>query len=588
MNIEKSLLGRKWIEKKRDPAITEKIIERYNVPDILASIMTARGITLETVDAFLNPKLKSSLPNPFDFKDMEKGVDRIIEAIKHQEKIAIFGDYDVDGITSSSVLYSFLTDIGIENIELYIPDREDDGYGPNKKVFRGFKEKGVNLVITVDCGITAFDVLEDAKSIGLDVIVIDHHEAEAKLPPAAAVIDPKRLDEDTIHTYYAAVGVVFLFIVGLNKKLREAKFYQNVAEPNMMKYLDLVALGTVCDVVPLVHSNRAYVHTGLQIINQRNNIGLKKLADVSGIKTKVDSFHLGYILGPRINAGGRVGKAETGAKLLLAKDDVSAEVLAEKLNNFNITRKDIEHEILMEALDQLEPIIDDEKHLIFLAEKNWHTGVMGIIAGRLKEKYNLPVCIGTIDEDGWINGSGRSVEGVDLGRAIINAKEKGILKEGGGHSMAAGFTCHVDNKEDFARFIRENIKSQVGDKGIQKQVPVDAVIDTGAVNIRLAEQLEQLMPYGMCNEEPTFILMNARLSKAQNFGKGHIRCFFQGSNGKSINVVAFNMSDTSIGRTLNDHLGEVFHLLGKVRINNWQGKKSIQFFLEDAVLKSEA
>lgn len=581
--IEKSLLNKSWEISSYDEKYVADVVQTFDIPEIIARILFTNKIKKEKIPGFLNPKIKNELPEPLDFKDMKKGIERVKTAVKNNETIGIFGDYDVDGATSTALFIKFLKDIKHDKFLYHIPDREKEGYGPNKDAILKLKEKGASLIITVDCGITAFDVI-DPISEQVDIIVIDHHEAETKLPKAIAVIDPKRIDENTEHTYFAAVGVVYLFLLALNRELRASKYYKekDISEPNLLSYLDLVAFGTVCDVVPLIKANRAYVTTGLKILQKRENIGLKKLCDIAGVNKKPEPYHLGFLLGPRINAGGRVGDSMLGTKLLSTDDEIIAEKIAEKLNNFNQERKDIENFVLINAIEQIEKK-EAPEHFVFTAGKGWHTGVIGIIAGRIKEQYNLPTLIATIDEDGLANGSARSVSGIDIGRAIILAKEKNILIEGGGHSMAAGFTCHIDKIAEFKNFIKEDIIKQTNGKGIKQILKIAGVLSLSAVNHNFIKKLKILEPFGTDNEEPVFIFSDAKLSYVEKIKNNHIKCSFKSMNGKNIRAMAFKSANTALGEAFLKNKGSSFQLAAKIKENNYNGRNYISLNIIDAV-----
>ena len=460
---KKSLGGNIWKAVPVDERKAELVAQRFALPLAVARIVAARGILPDDVPNFINPKLQNLMPDPFCLKDMEKAAQRIAEAIVQKQKIAIIGDYDVDGATSSSVLRLFLESVGVEPI-IHIPER-DEGYGPSKQAFDEFAALGAELVITADCGTTAFEPFEYAKSLNIPVIVLDHHEAEVKLPDVYAVVNPKRLDESNDYPYLkymAAVGVVFCAIVAINRELRKQNFFADNQEPNLMQWLDLVALGTVCDVVPLLGLNRAFVRQGLRIMSLRSNTGLRALIDKSGISEAPNAFHLGYVLGPRINACGRVGEASLGNK---------PGMLAEKLNEFNAQRKEIEAYVLLSAIEMLEGALQ-EYPIAFVAGKDWHQGVVGIVAGKLKERYNVPAFVMSIEED-EVKGSARSIPGVDLGALIMAAKEKGILTKGGGHMMAAGFSLEEGKLEDFRKLnwkILENLPENMCAKSSETRV----------------------------------------------------------------------------------------------------------------------
>ncbi|MGN0929026.1 MAG: single-stranded-DNA-specific exonuclease RecJ [Alphaproteobacteria bacterium] len=578
-----SLNGFRWRLFDADERFVQTVCQKYNLPDIIARIINSRKITFEETETYISPQIKNLLPSPFILKDMDKAVERIVRAIESGEAIGIFGDYDVDGATSSAILYKFLYDVGVKNIQIFIPDRQNDGYGLNSEGLKKLMNAGCSLVVAVDCGITGFDAVDMANQMDLDIVIADHHEAEVGIPNAVAVVDPKRVDDDSGLTYLAACGVVFLLTVAINKTLRERGFYKNkgIEEPDLFSYLDLVALGTVCDVVPLVGVNRAFVSVGVKVMARRQNIGLKSLCDVSGVSTSPSVYHLGYVLGPRINAGGRVGNSSIAAQLLTTRNPLTADSLAQKLNNFNLERKDIEASVLEQAFTKVASEIKPDDNFIFISGKNWHTGVIGIIAGRLKERYNLPTCVATIDDNGVANGSGRSIPEIDLGTAIIKAKELGILTEGGGHSMAAGFTLRVEKIDEFKKFLHDYIESSTKSQKIIPVLKIDSVIDITGINADLVKRLQILEPFGTANEEPRFAILNAKLTGSDAIGGGNIRCYFSSDNGKSISAICYKSVDTPVGEVLLSEIGERFKLAGKIRSNSWNGKNYIQFIIDD-------
>ncbi len=581
---EKSILGKKWLLADYKASLSEKLKTQFNIPELIAKIVSQRCDDIEKSDDFLNPKLRSSLPNPLDLKDMEKASKRFVKAIKKKERIAVFGDYDVDGITSSTLIHLYLDEIGHSDHEFHIPEREEDGYGPSIPVFEKFIKNKAGLIITVDCGITANKPIEFAQEKGVDVVVLDHHEPQISLPNAHALVDPKRLDEDGENTYFAAVGVVFLFLVAVNKLLKDEDWFSknDKKSVDLMQFLDLVALGTVCDMVPLIKANRAFVATGLKVLRKRENYGIKALADV-GKTTYIKEYHLGYVLGPRINAGGRVGFSRIGLDLLTAKDSLTAEIMAEKLDKFNVERKEIEGAILVQAQQHVDDNEDEHTPVIFVADENWHPGVMGIIAGRLKDQYGRPTLAGVIDKDGIITGSGRSIHGVDFGQLIMKAKEKGLVLEGGGHTMAVGFSCEKEKLEKLKKFLKEEVEKELGKEPLVQTINVNAVIDAGGLSYDLAKTLSHLEPFGVGNKEPVFVLKNAQLGKATLFGTGHLKCFFKASNGKTTIALLFGGTSSVLGKTLLNHIGESFDIVGHLRVNTWQGKTTIQFHLLDGV-----
>lgn len=565
-----------------DERRAELIAQRFALPLPVARIIASRGIPVDDVANFINPKLQNLMPDPFCMKDMEKAAKRIAEAIVKKQKVAIIGDYDVDGATSSSVLRLYLESVGIEP-EIHIPER-DEGYGPSRQAFDEFAALGAELVITVDCGTTAFDVFDYAGSLNIPVIVLDHHEAEVRLPEVYAVVNPKRLDESDDYPYLkymAAVGVVFCTIVAVNRELRKQGFFAGREEPNLLQWLDLVALGTVCDVVPLLGLNRAFVRQGLRIMSLRSNTGLRALIDKSGISEAPSAFHLGYVLGPRINACGRVGEASLGNKLLCSRDDFQAGQLADKLNEFNAQRKEIEAYVLLSAIEMLEGT-PQEYPIAFAAGKDWHQGVVGIVAGKLKERYNVPTFVMSIEPD-EVKGSARSVPGVDLGALIIAAKEKGLLTKGGGHTMAAGFSLSEDKIEAFHRFAGEYVRQKLGEEDVAPVIEVDSALDLLGANTDFAAALELLEPFGAGNAEPKIVLEHVRIVKPGIVGAGHVRCFLTSGNGGSLKAMAFKIADTELGKTLLNSQGAVFDIAGVLRRDNWQGRNSVQFIIDDAI-----
>ncbi len=565
-----------------DERRAELIAQRFALPLPVARIIASRGIPVDDVANFINPKLQNLMPDPFCMKDMEKAAKRIAEAIVKKQKVAIIGDYDVDGATSSSVLRLYLESVGIEP-EIHIPER-DEGYGPSRQAFDEFAALGAELVITVDCGTTAFDVFDYAGSLNIPVIVLDHHEAEVRLPEVYAVVNPKRLDESDDYPYLkymAAVGVVFCTIVAVNRELRKQGFFAGREEPNLLQWLDLVALGTVCDVVPLLGLNRAFVRQGLRIMLLRSNTGLRALIDKSGISEAPSAFHLGYVLGPRINACGRVGEASLGNKLLCSRDDFQAGQLADKLNEFNAQRKEIEAYVLLSAIEMLEGT-PQEYPIAFAAGKDWHQGVVGIVAGKLKERYNVPAFVMSIEPD-EVKGSARSVPGVDLGALIIAAKEKGLLTKGGGHTMAAGFSLSEDKIEAFRRFAGEYVRQKLGEEDVAPVIEVDSALDLLGANTDFAAALELLEPFGAGNAEPKIVLEHVRIVKPGIVGAGHVRCFLTSGNGGSLKAMAFKIADTELGKTLLNSQGAVFDIAGVLRRDNWQGRNSVQFIIDDAI-----
>ncbi len=583
LGVEKSLNRREWVYRQSDEKSIEMLVQRYEIPEILARVLVARKVDFDMIDSFLNPTLKKQLPEPCQLKDMQKAVNRLAESILKGEEIGIMGDYDVDGATSSALLKLFLKSLHIKS-HVFIPDR-DDGYGPNAKEMQKFFDKGIRLVVTVDCGMTAFEPIDFGTKLGLDVIILDHHEPEQSLPNAYAVVNPKRLDESKDNPCHAmaAVGVVFLTVVALNRTLREKGFYKGRPEPDLRQWLDLVAFGTVCDVVPLRGVNRLFVKTGIKQMSARNNVGLTALSDISKINEKIGAYHLGFILGPRVNAGGRVGKSDLGMRLLSTFDEVEAVQLASELEELNILRRNIETEVLEDAVLQAEEAVENGVPFILVKGANWHQGVVGIVAGRLKEKYNLPSFVLSIEGD-EAKGSSRSIPGIDLGALVIEALNKGILLRGGGHPMAAGFSLEKAKIPEFEAFLDTFISPKMEYlEDTSSVLEVDGVLDIMAVKTELLDKLNQMEPYGEGNPEPRFVIHNVKVAKTILTNNGHIVCKLTGRNGGTLDAVSFRSKDTQMGQVLLSHKpGQLFHFAGNLRLDNWNGKNKVQLFIHDA------
>ena len=552
------------------------IKQKFCLSEIAARVLSTRKISIEEIHDFLYPTLKASLPDPFHLLDMDKAVNRICEAIYNKEKIVVFGDYDVDGATSSALIKHYLTQVGVPTT-IYIPDRICEGYGPNTQALLKLKEIGNSLCITVDCGTIAHEPISAAKSVNLDVIVIDHHIGMNTLPDAIAVINPNRLDENSPYTYLAGVGVSFLMLIALNKTLKEKGFFTNNTEPNLINYLDLVALGTVCDVMPIIGLNRAFVKQGLKIIATRQNIGLKVLSDVIGLEEKPNVYQLGFSIGPHINAGGRVGNASLGARLLSSNNEEEALEISEKLQNFNLERKELEHQSFNEAVEQAETLMSTNTNLIIVAG-NWHPGIIGIVAGRLKDKFFLPSIVISLN-NGIGKASARSIPDVDLGAAILSAKLEGIITEGGGHAMAAGFSINEDKIKTLYEFLSQRFHNI----NKQKVFKVDGVITASAINLTLWKELQFLEPFGIGNPEPKFILTNIKIKNPEIIGDSHIRCLIY-DNKTFTKGICFRCVDTELGLALLERTAVM--LLGKISVNYWRGNENIQFIIEDAITKN--
>ncbi len=584
LGVERSLSGRRWCARGGSDRAGLALAQRLGLPEIVGRLLAAREVSADNAERFLAPTLRDSLPDPSRFKDMDKAVARLVEAIRRGETIAVFGDYDVDGATSSALLRRFFAAIGAA-IRIYIPDRQREGYGPNAAALLKLKKEGAGVVITVDCGITAHLALAPAADAGLDVIVVDHHLAEPALPRAFAVIDPNRIDEEGGYGMLAAVGVTFLLTAAINRALRQAGWYRTRPEPDLVQWLDLVALGTICDVVPLTGVNRALVAQGLKVMRRRGNIGLAALGDAAGIGERLDAYHAGFILGPRVNAGGRVGESDLGARLLSTEDPAEARDLAAHLHALNAERREIEARVLTQAIDQVER--DGTGALIFVAGKDWHPGVIGIVASRLKERYNRPACVIALSDEGVGRGSGRSVAGLALGPMVIAAHQAGLLVNGGGHAMAAGFTVTAEKLVAFRDFLSTRVAEVLGESEPVPELNIDGALAVGAATPDLAELIDRIGPFGAGNSEPRFVFPNLRVVRADIVGGEHLRCIFGDGAGKGrLKGIAFRAMNGErggeLGKALLNARGAGFHLAGHLRADHWQGRDGVQLFIDDA------
>ena len=586
LKVERSRLGRRWESRCNDQRLAWALAQRLALPETVGRVLAGRGLDLEEVEDFFQPTLRKLLPDPFRFKDMGRAVDRLRAAIEGGEAIAVFGDYDVDGATSSALLKRFLAAAGVP-LRVYIPDRLKEGYGPNAPALLRLKSEGISLVITVDCGTTAHEALATAAEAGLEVVVLDHHTAEPRLPPVHAMVNPNRLDEDGAYGQLAAVGVTFVFLVGLNRALREAGWYARNGreEPDLRRWLDLVALGTVCDVVPLTGLNRAFVAQGLKVMAGRRNAGLAALADVARLDQTPGTYHAGFLLGPRVNAGGRVGRSDLGARLLACDEAGEAAELAVELDGYNSERREIERAVLDQALAQVESKQALSDGLVLAAGEGWHPGVIGIVASRLKERTNLPALVVAL-EDEVGKGSGRSVPGVDLGAAVIAARQSGLLIDGGGHPMAAGLTVAKDRLAELRAFLSERLARRMAEIDYRPALGIDAVLQPGAARADLVQRLEEVGPFGVGNPEPRFVLPGVQVLGPKVVGESHVRATLLGADGARLKAIAFRAldgaHDNALGEALLRSGGLPQHLAGKLRLDAWAGGDAVQFIIEDA------
>ena len=580
LGVERSVCGKRWRERRLDLGTVAAIAAQHGLPEIIARLLAQRDVGAAEATLFLAPRLREQLPDPAHLRDMAPAVARLVRAIRDDEPIVVFGDYDVDGATSAALLLRFFAAVGAR-ASVYVPDRMREGYGPNAPALLRLKAEGAAVVVTVDCGATAHEPLAAAAEAGLDVIVVDHHVTEPLLPRALALINPNRLDEESPHSNLAAVGVAYLLVVALNRALREIGWYNARPEPDLLQWLDLVALGTVCDVVPLTGLNRALVAQGIRVARRMANPGLRALAAVASANGPIDAYQLGFVLGPRVNAGGRVGAADLGARLLATDDRALAAELAERLDGYNRERREIETRTLQAAIEQVEAA-PQSPALVFAAAEGWHPGVIGIVAARLKERYERPACVIAL-ADGIGKGSGRSVPGLALGPAVIAARQAGLLINGGGHAMAAGLTVAADRIEALREFLAERL----GD-GIERQPPVPELAIDGALTAAGAQagligHLDRLSPFGAANPEPRFALPGVRLAHVEPVGTGHLRCALADALGHGrLSAIAFRAVDTPLGEFLTAARGRAIHVAGHLRRDNYRGGDAVQLVIDDA------
>lgn len=572
--------GLPWRARLGDERIATAIAQAHDLPEIVARVLAGRGIAPDGVAEFLNPTLRALLPDPSHLRDMEKAVARLVRAIEQRETVAIFGDYDVDGATSVSQLSDYFAALGICSIP-YIPDRMREGYGPSIAAFDALIAQGATLIITVDCGTLAFAPITHARAKHVDVLVFDHHLSEARLPEAHAIVNPNRMDETSPHRNLCAAGVVFLVLVALNKALRESGFFNDVRrEPNLLKLLDRVALGTVCDVMPLTGLNRAYVAQGLKLLAQRGHVGLRALADVARFDAAPSVYHLGFLLGPRINAGGRVGESSLGIRLLASHDALEAKALAAQLDHYNQERQAIESVVLEQALAQAES--QTNRPVLLVASEHWHPGVIGIVAGRLKEKFARPAIVASI-EGASVKASARSVTGADIGAVTHRAVTRGLLTAGGGHAMAAGFSFPLDKRDAIHDYYAEQLSVAVTAYGESRVKLYDGWVTVSGANLALYDALKQLEPYGLGFPKPKLALSEAKIIYRQPMKEKHLKLVLADSSGEArLQAVAFNIQDTPLGALL--ATANTLHFYGELSENYWQGQSRLQLIIEDAAV----
>jgi single-stranded-DNA-specific exonuclease len=586
LDVEKSIKGQRWVARLDDQRLAHTIAEKNELPEILGRVMAARGVTSDEAEAFLNPTLRSLMPQPSAFMDMEKGAARLAEAIVKKEAIGIISDYDVDGVSSAAIMVRFLASVGHE-ANVYIPDRLTEGYGPSEQAVTTLKEQGTELLLTLDCGVMSHDPLAHAADLGLTTIIVDHHQAGVDLPQAYAVINPNRQDDASGQGHLCAAGVVMILIAAVNKQLRTLGHYsEQRPEPNMLQWLELVALATVCDVVPLKGLNRAYVTQGLRIMSRRENQGISALADVGGLKRKPDVYALGYILGPRINAAGRVGHAEEALALLTTNDKGQAHALARNLDDLNRKRQVIELRVVDEAIAQAEAAMGKDKRpsIVVVAADGWHPGVVGLAASRLKDRFSVPSLVLAINKTtSQATGSGRSIAGVDLGKAVRLASEAGILTKGGGHAMAAGLTVPTERLAELRQFLEESLTAEVENLR-DPSLAVDGALTASGATLDLIELLEQAGPYGSAHPSPMFVFPAHKVIYADQAGTDHVRCTLVASDGTKLKAIAFRALNTELGELLLSERNHPIHIAGRLVADEWGAKRVPSLQIEDAAI----
>ncbi len=577
MLLNKSLTNKIWQEKQIDNNIVEKLSQKKSISQIFAKLLLSRGIDEENIDEFLNPDITAQIPNPFVLKDMKKGVDRCLIALKNKEKIGIIADYDVDGSTSASILFKFLNNY-TSNIVYKIPNRLSEGYGPNLRLMEEMKQEKVKLLFTLDCGTSAFNTIDHEDYKNLEVIVIDHHLSEYKLPKVHSVINPNRYDEDNNYKDFAAVGVTFLFLMALRKEIRNLKLYPNVKEPNLLSYLDLVAVGTICDIVNIKNYNRSLVKKGLELVIKRHNKSIASIIDNSNITYTPSSRDIGYIVGPQINAASRIDDSSLASKLLISNDINEIATVSKKLFLINEKRKLIENKVFHEALDQIEK---QKNNKFFILYKNsWHHGVLGIVASKIVSIYNKPTFVISFNNNKGV-GSGRSIDQVDIGSIVLELKNNNLIEEGGGHKMAVGIKLNINKVDSLKKYL--NNKFAIYNNSIfEKILSYDLQLSVNQINSELLNIIEQMEPYGKGNEEPQFLIKDIMVEKIKVLKNKHILIFFKNDLGSNLRGISFNCIDTQLGDYISKHNLYKFDFLCSIKRDNFSNNDLPQIQIIDA------
>jgi len=585
LGVETSATGRAWRDRldERGAARALAIAQRHALPELLARIIAGRDVEADAVDMFLDPTIKRAMPDPHVLTAMKEAAERIADAATRGETIAIFGDYDVDGATSAALLARFLRHCGIEPI-IHIPDRLFEGYGPNVEAVRALAERGATLLVCVDCGTTSIAPLAEAKARALDVVVIDHHQADEELPPALAIVNPNRRDDLSGLGYLAAAGLTFMTVVAVNRGLRERGFWQaDRPEPDLLAFLDDVALGTVADVVPLIGLNRAFVAKGLIALRRRERPGHVSLMDVARLAGPPEAWHLGFLLGPRINAGGRIGRADLGVRLLLENDPIEAAKIAAELDRLNRERQVIEQETLAQAEAEADAALglENKGAVVVTAAEGWHPGIVGLVAARLKEKFGRPAFAIALEPGGDGTGSGRSIPGVDIGRAVRRAVAEGLLIKGGGHAMAAGVTLRKNALAEFRAFLEATLAADVEKARRASGLLIDGAISAAAADGGLLAMIARAGPFGSGNPEPIIALPAHTVAYAEEVGQAHMRVRLKAGDGAAVNAIAFRAAGQKLGIALRNNRGRQVHAAGCFALDRWQGEERVQFKLTD-------
>ena len=577
-----SVTGKRWIFKKFDNNDAKKYSEIYFLDEIVCKLLAVRKKNIKNIGFYIEPTIKNLLPNPFRLKDMKVAIERTFKSIQRKEIIGIFGDYDVDGATSVALLSRYFMSIK-QKIHTYIPDRKKDGYGPNIKSFNNLINLGINVIFTVDCGTSSFEPIRIAQEKKVDVIVLDHHQGQIQMPNACAIVNPNRVDDSSELNYLCAAGVCFVFLAALNKKLRESNWFKenSIKEPNILNFLDLVSLGTVCDVVPLIDLNRAFVKQGLKILKKRSNLGLKTLYDLCKKDSQPTTYDLGYNLGPRINAGGRVGKASHGVELLLCDEPQKAYQLATDLDKSNQERKSIELLLIEQVKNEVKKFHNHPVLVLF--GNNWHEGVIGIVASRIKDKFNKPTFLISLSNNQG-KGSARSINGFDVGTQIINAVQLGILQKGGGHKMAGGFSIKKENIALFRDYLIKNYEKLKLNTTDNDNLYIDSILAPSAINEEFYEKINCLAPFGSGNSEPNFMIENLKVLNSKIVAENHIKSILLGNDGSIVKTFAWNAVNTPLEFALNEKNKKKINVTGKMRLNEWKGKRNIEFIIEDLTI----